>query len=263
MIARKQPAMKAIWKGSIGFGLVNIPVKLFSATQQSNLDLDMVDKRDHAKIHFQRVNEDTGREVKWENIAKAYMLNDEYVVLDEADFAEAAPEKSKIIEVNHFVDESEIETIYYENAYYVEPEKSGAKAYGLLREALLKSNKVGIAQFVLRTASALTVLKPMGNMLVLSKIRFAEEIRSISGFDLPSKSSVKPAELKMALSLIDQYSGPFSIEKFKDNYAADLLKMIKAKAKGKPRSVKKMKVVHSKSEDLMEQLKASLKKKVS
>jgi DNA end-binding protein Ku len=255
--------MKAIWKGSIGFGLVNIPVKLFSATQQSNLDLDMVDNRDHAKIHFQRVNERTGREVKWENIAKAYLLNDDYIVLDETDFAEAAPEKSKIIEVNHFVDEAEIDTIYFENSYYIEPEKSGAKAYSLLREALIKSKKVGIAQFVLRTASALTVLKPMGNVLVLSKIRFAEEVRDPSEFDLPPKSAVKPAELKMALSLIDQYSGPFKIEKFKDEYASDLLKLIKAKAKGKRPTVKKMKVVHNKSQDLMDQLKASLKKKVS
>jgi DNA end-binding protein Ku len=255
--------MKAIWKGAIGFGLVNIPVKLYSATQQSNLDLDMVDSRDHARIHFQRVNEDTGREVKWENIAKAYLLNDEYIVLDEADFVEAAPEKSKIIEVNHFVEESEINSIYYENSYYVEPEKAGTKAYSLLREALLKSKKVGIAQFVLRTASALTVLKPMDNILVLSKIRFAEEIRSTSEFNLPTKSAVKPAELKMALSLIDQYSGPFSIDKFKDEYASELLKLIKAKAKGKRPTVKKLKVVHRQSQDLMDQLKASLKKKVS
>src|SRR6185295_15869662 len=149
--------MKAIWKGSIGFGLVNIPVKLYSATEQSTLDLDMIDRRDHGKIHFQRVNENTGREVKWENIAKAYMLNDEYVVLDAADFEAAAPEKSKVIEVNHFVDESEIDTIYFENSYYTEPEKSGAKAYALLREALIKSKKVGIAQFVMRTSEALTV----------------------------------------------------------------------------------------------------------
>jgi DNA end-binding protein Ku len=223
----------------------------------------MVDSRDHAKIHFQRVNERTGKEVKWENIAKAYLLNDDYIVLDDADFEEAAPEKSKIIEVNHFVNQDEIDTIYYESSYYVEPEKSGAKAYSLLREALIKSKKVGIAQFVLRTASALTVLKPMGSILVLSKIRFAQEIREITEFSLPPKSSVKPAELKMALSLIDQYSGPFNIEKFKDEYAADLLKVIKAKSKGKRPAAKKMKIVHSKSQDLMDQLKASLKKKVS
>ncbi len=256
--------MKSIWKGAIGFGLVNIPVKLYSATQQSNLDLDMVDSRDMSRIHFQRVNEDTGREVKWENIAKAYDLNGEYILLDDADFEEAAPEKSKIIEVNHFVDQKEIDTIYYENSYYVEPEKSGSKAYALLREALIKSGKVGVAQFVLRTNEVLSVLKPMGNILVLSKIRFAEEIRDIKDFSLPPKSVVKPNELKMALSLIDQFSDKFNIESFKDEYSAELLKIIKAKAKGKRPKVKKLKVVHRDTGDLMSQLKASLgKKKVS
>jgi len=253
--------MRSIWKGTIGFGLVNIPVKLYSATQQSNLDLDMVDKRDHAKIHFQRVNADTGKEVKWENIAKAYMVNEEYVVLDDEDFEKASPEKSKIIEVNHFVDADEIDTIYYENSYYVEPEKSGVKAYALLREALIKSKKVGIAQFVMRTAENLSVIKPMGDILVLSKIRFAEEIRGIDEFNLPAKSVVKPTELKMALSLIDQYTGKFDIEKFKDQYAAELMKVIKAKASGKKLKPTKLKVVHTKTDDLMEQLKASLSKR--
>jgi DNA end-binding protein Ku len=255
--------MKAIWKGAIGFGLVNIPVKLYSATQQSTINLDMVDSHDMGKIHYKRVNENTGREVKWENIAKAYNLDGEYIMLDEADFEEAAPEKSKIIEVNYFVEETEIDTIYYESSYYIEPEKSGAKAYALLREALIKSGKVGIAQFVMRTAETLTVLKPMKDVLVLSKIRFAEEIRDTSEIEAPPKSSIKPAELKMALSLIDQYSGPFNIEQFKDEYAADLLKLIKAKAKGKRPKAKKLKIAYSKTDDLMDQLKASLKKKVS
>lgn len=256
--------MKAIWKGTIGFGLVNIPVKLYSATQQSNLDLDMVDSRDMANIHYKRINADTGKEVKWENIAKAYKLKENYIMLDEDDFAAVAPEKSKIISVNHFVDEKEIDTIYFENSYYVEPEKSGVQAYALLREALAKMKKVGVAQFVLRTSETLCVLKPMGNILVLSKIRFAQEIRSIEDFNLPAKSIVKASELKMATALIKQYTGAFDIEKFKDEYAAGLLKVIKAKAKGKKPTKQKMKVVHNKSKDLMEQLKASLtKKKVS
>lgn len=253
--------MKAIWKGAIGFGLVNIPVKLYSATEQSTLDLDMVDSRDGGKIQFKRVNAETGKEVTWENIAKAYWVNSAYVLLDDTDFEKAAPEKSKIIEVNHFVDEAEIDSIYYENSYYVVPEKSGAKAYALLREALRKSGKVGIAQFVMRTAETLTVLKPMDDVLVLSKIRFAQEIRSAEEFDLPAKSSIKPNELKMALSLIDQYTGAFQIEKFKDEYSAALLKVIKAKASGKKIPAKKLELVHRKSEDLMEQLKASLAKR--
>ncbi|MES1181426.1 MAG: Ku protein, partial [Flavobacterium sp.] len=155
----------------------------------------------------------------------------------------------------------EIDTIYFENSYYIEPEKSGARAYALFREALAKSGKVGIAQFVLRTAEALTVIKPMGNILVLSKIRFAEEIRTTDEFTLPAKSVVKPAEMKMALALIDQFTGPFKIEKFKDQYAAGLLKLIKAKASGKHKPIRKLKVTKTKSEDLLSQLKASLGKK--
>lgn len=252
--------MKAIWKGTISFGLVNIPVRLYSATQQSSLDLDMVDHRNMGHIRFKRVNEDTGKEVTWEHIAKAYWLKDSYVLLEPEDFEAAAPEKSKIIQVDHFVDESEIDTIYFENSYYVEPEKSGVKAYALMREALAKTGKVGIAQFVLRTVETLTVLKPRGNALVLSKLRFAQEIRPTDELKLPAASEVKPAELKMAIALIKQYAAPFAIERFKDEYAAALLKIIKAKAKGKPRTIPKLKVVHSKSKDLMEQLKASLQK---
>jgi len=252
--------MKAIWKGSINFGLVNVPVKLYTATEQSNLDLDMVDRRDMGKIHFKRVNENTGKEIEWENIAKAYMLDGEYIMLEDEDFEEAAPEKSKIIEVNHFVDENEIDTIYFENSYYVEPEKSGVKAYALLREALIKSGKVGVAQFVLRTSETLCVLKPMDDLLVLSKIRFAQEVRSTEGLTLPSKSEVKPDELKMAITLINQYTTPFEIGKYKDEYADALLKVIKARASGKKGKVHKLKVSESHTQSLMDQLKASLSK---
>jgi DNA end-binding protein Ku len=252
--------MKAIWKGAISFGLVNIPVKLYSATQESTIDLDMVDPRDMSHIRYKRVNEDTGKEVTWEHIAKAYNLNGNYILLEPEDFEAAAPEKSKIIAVEHFVDEADIDTIYFENSYYIEPEKSGARAYALMREALKKSKKVGIAQFVLRTAETLTVLKPRGNVLVLSKIRFEQEIRETSELSLPAASDVKPTELKMAMELIKQYTAPFKIDQFKDEYTAALLKIIQSKAKGKKTAVPKLRVVHSKSKDLMEQLKASLQK---
>ena len=252
--------MKSIWKGAISFGLVNIPVKLYSATEQSTLDLDMVDRRDMAKVHFKRVNENTGQEIGWENIAKAYNLNGEYIMLEDEDFEEAAPEKSKIIEVNHFVDAEEIDTIYYETSYFIVPEKQGAKAYALLREALVKSGKVGVAQFVLRTAETLAVLKPMGDILVLSKIRFAQEIRNTQDLTLPSKSLVKPDELKMALSLVSQYTSHFNIEKFKDEYTDELMKVIKARASGKKGKVRKLKPAETHTQDLMEQLKASLSK---
>ena len=254
--------MRAIWTGAIGFGLVNIPVKLYSAAQHSELDLDMLDKKDHSHIHFKRVNEQTGREVAWGNIVKGYKYKNKYVILSDDDFAKASPRKSSIIEVNHFVEESEIESMYFENPYYLVPEKSGVKAYALLREALKKSKKAGVGSFVLRNKEHLCVLKPVGNSVLLNTIRYAEEIRDVSELSIPKTTKPKPAELKMALTLIDQLTGEFNVSKFKDTYTAELLKLIHAKAKGKDTDAEypKLKVSHRKPQDLMEQLKASLKK---
>ena len=253
--------MRAIWTGAIGFGLVNIPVRIFSASQDSNLDLDMLDKKDHAKIRFKRVNEDSGREVSWENIVKAYDYNGKYVVLEDEDFQKASPEKSKIIEIIEFVNENEIESIFYETPYFLEPQKSGKKAYSLLREALKKSGKVGVGSFVMRTKEALCVLKPMENVILLQQIRFAQEIRKINDLDIPGKTSFKAGEMQMAMALIDQLTAKFDISRYKDTYADQLMKLIHAKAKGRKLPPSHLRVVHSKSKDLMSQLKESLQSK--
>ena len=150
--------MRAIWSGAIGFGLVNIPVKLFSAIQQSELDLDMLDKKDHSNIKFQRINATTGKEVAWENIVRGYKMDDRYVVLSDEDFKMASPEKTKMIDITEFVLEKDIDTMYYETPYYLQPEKSGAKAYALLRDALKKSGKVGLGTFVLRNRESLVII---------------------------------------------------------------------------------------------------------
>ena len=249
--------MKSLWTGAIGFGLVNIPVKLYSATQQSDLDLDMLDKKDHANIRFQRVNEKTGREVPYANIVRAFKYEGRYVVLDDEDFKKASPEKTKMIEIVEFVEESDIDSIYYETPYYLEPQKSGEKAYVLLRDALKKTGKTGLSTFVLRSKESLALLKTSGDVLILQKIRYKEEIRETEDLKIPSAAS-KPAELKMATTLIDQLSGKFDISRYKDTYASELMKLIAAKAKGKKIAAPTMKVVHSRSKDLMEQLKASL-----
>ena len=253
--------MRPLWTGAIGFGLVNIPVKLFSATESSNIDLDMLDKKDNSHIKYMRVNEKTGKEVKWENIVKGYGINGKYVVLSEDDFAKAAAVKTKLIEITDFVKEEEIDTAYYEMPYYLAPEKSGVRPYALLREALLKSKKAGVASFVMRNKEHLAILRASGNVIILNRIRFHEEIRDPKDLELPSKSVVKPAELKMAEALISQLSGKFDISKYKDTYNASLLKVIHAKAKGRKTAEPVMKVVHSKAKDLMEQLKASIETK--
>ncbi|SJZ98467.1 non-homologous end joining protein Ku [Sediminibacterium ginsengisoli] len=248
--------MKAIWTGSIGFGLVNIPIKLYSAVENSELDLDMLDKKDHANIKFKRVNEKTGKEVAWENIVRGYLMDDKYVILDDKDFEGAAPEKTKIIEIAEFIDISEINSMYYEMPYYAEPEKNGAKAYTLLRDALKKSGKAGLGSFVLRTKESLCIIKAEDDVMVINRIRFAQEIRQPE-LKIPATTS-KPAEIKMAMELIKQLSGSFDISKYKDTYTEKLMKIIRAKSKGKQTAAPTLKVVHSKATDLMAQLKASL-----
>jgi DNA end-binding protein Ku len=257
--------MRSIWTGAIGFGLVNIPVKLFSAVEESNLDLDMLDKKDHANIKFKRVNENTGKEVPWNNIVRAYNLDGKYVVLTEADFKEAMPEKTKTIEINSFVDVNEVDPILYETPYFIEPETQGKRAYALLNTSLNKAKKAGLGSFVLRNKEHLCLIKTYGDLLVLHRLRFAEEVRDHKDLDIPA-TAPKPGELKMALSLIKQLSEPFNIKEYKDTYTSKLMKLIKAKAAGKKTAIQPLKIVHSKTRDLMDQLKDSLtqsKKKAS
>ena len=254
--------MKAIWTGSIGFGLVNIPIKMFSAVEESSLDLDMLDRKDHANIKFKRVNENTGKEVTWENIVRGFLVNEKYVVLDKTDFEKASPEKTRHIEITGFVDEKEIDSTYFESPYFLEPEKTGVRAYSLLRDALQKTGKAGVGLFVMHNREHVCIIKAQNNVLVLNRIRFAQEIRSSKELNLPVTKS-KPAELKMAVSLINQLTKPFDIKKYKDDYTEKLLKIIKAKSKGKAVPFSPMKVIHSKTKDLMEQLKASLAKRTA
>jgi DNA end-binding protein Ku len=252
--------MRSLWTGAIGFGLVNIPVKLYSATQQSDLDLDMLDKKDMSNIRFKRINEKTGKEVAWENIVRAYNYDGQYVVLSDEDFKKASPEKTKMIEIAEFVEETQVDSMFYETPYYLEPAKGGEKAYVLLRDALKKTGKTGLSTFVLRTKESLGLIKPSGKALILQKIRYAQEIRNLEELKIPD-AAPKPPELKMAITLIDQLTGKFDISNYKDTYSEELMKMIEAKAKGKKIPVPEMKVVHSDSKDLMEQLKASLETK--
>ena len=208
--------MRAIWTGSISFGLINIPVKLFSAVQESSLDLDMLDSKDHANIKFKRVNENTGKEVDYADIVKGYKLDDNYVILEDEDFEAADAKKTKMIEIINFVDQQEIDSLYYEQPYYLEPEKSAMKAYALLRDALQASGKVGVTTFVLRNKEGLAILKPYKNVIVLNRIRFSQEIRETSELNLPPISKTK--EMDMANKLVEQLTEKFSIEEYKDNY---------------------------------------------
>jgi DNA end-binding protein Ku len=254
--------MRAIWSGSIGFGLVNIPVKIYSAITPGRIDFDMLDKHDHSNIHFMRVNEKTGKEVKWENIIKGYKLaNDEYVVLTDQDFAKAAAEKNQLIEIKEFANEDAIDSIYYETPYYLVPDNTGKRAYALLCEALRKTKKVGVAIFVMRTKETLAVLKAHKNMIILNCLRFHEEIKDPTDLPLPSDTPIKETELKMAINLIASQTGKFNIAAYKNTYQDQLMKIIQAKIKGVKIKTPHLKIVKTKSTDLMSKLKASLKHK--
>ncbi|MFO7670169.1 MAG: Ku protein [Bacteroidales bacterium] len=253
--------MRSIWKGSISFGLINIPIKLFSAVQESSLDLDMLDSKDHSNIKFKRVNESTGKEVAYENIVKGYKMDSGYVILGDEDFEAADAVKTKTIEIINFVYEKEIDSLYYEQPYYLEPEKPAMKAYALLRDALQLSGKVGVTTFVLRNKDGLAILKPYKNVIVLNRIRFSQEIKEPSELKLPPVSKTKTKEMDMANKLVEHLTEKFNIEKYKDTYTAKLLKIIKEKSKGKKISTPKMKVVHKQNDNIMDMLKASLSTK--
>ena len=254
--------MRAIWSGSIGFGLVNIPIRIFSATEDSSLDLHMLDKHDHANIRYARINQNTGKEVPWGDIVKGYKYNDKYVVLSDEDFEKASPKKSKTIEIDQFVEADKIDVTYYDTPYYLEPSKGGERAYELLRAALKETGKVAIGSYVMRSKENLCLLKTQEDMILLLKIRFPEEIRSYSDLNIPKTINVKPVELKMAVSLINQLTPKkFSISKYKDTYDEELMTLIEKKAKGKAIPKPHFKIVHNKSKDLMSQLKASLETK--
>ncbi|WP_419700962.1 Ku protein [Mucilaginibacter sp. NFX135] len=250
--------MRSIWKGSIGFGLVSIPVKLYSAVQTSSLDLDMLDSRDHAHIKFQRVNENTKKEVPYDKIVKGYKYDDDYIIVEESDFEAAAPEKSRVIEIENFVDMDEVNPMLYETSYYTEPETKNNKAYALLLEALKKSGKAGLARFVLRSTENLCIIHPVKKSIVVTRIRFEQQIRDQDELKLDDKVTVSKKELDMGLALINQYAAPLDLSGYKDEYHSELLRLIEAKAKGKRPTIKKLKPKAAKSNDLYDQLMSSL-----
>ena len=249
--------MRAIWKGAIGFGLVNIPVKIYSATQDSRPDFDLLERKSLQRVRYKRVNENTGKEVAWDNIVKGHFLKDRYIVLEDADFEEASPEKTKLINLQSFISESDIDSVYFESPYYLSPQKGGEKAYSLLLKALEKTKKAALSTFVMRNTESLAVIRPYQELLLLNKLRFYEELRPADDAKVPL-TKVSKAEMDMAIQLIKRHSGGFNVEDYHDEYSNELLKLIRAKARGKRPTVRKLKPSGTGSKDLLEQLKASL-----
>ncbi|MEB2776291.1 Ku protein [Algoriphagus sp. D3-2-R+10] len=252
--------MKSIWNGALGFGLVNIPIKMYSASEDRRIDLDMLDSKDHARIRYQRINEKSGKEVEWKNIVKGFKLDDKYIILEDEDFDQANSKKSKVVEIEAFVNEVDVADMLFKKPYFLEPQKGGGKAYNLLRDALKKTKKLGLATFVMRQKENLCLIGIYKDALVLHVIRFSDEIRSPADLKISTSKATKK-EVEMAESLIKQYSEKFDLSKYKDQYNEQLMKVIKAKSKGKKAVVKKFEPEKTPSKDLMAQLKASLEKR--
>jgi DNA end-binding protein Ku len=226
----------AIWRGSINFGLVAIPVKLYSAIRQHELHFNYLHAKDRGPIRYERVCTVCGEKVGWSDIVRGYEVDkDSYVALSDEDFRKVRATGTQSIDIVEFVSVDQIDPIFFDVPYYLEPERSGRHAYTLLREALRRSGRVGIARVVLRTREHLAALEPNGSALVVELMHWADEIVAPNGLDFPDGASkVKPAELKMAGTLIDAMTGEFHPSEFRDRYREDLMSLIEARAAGKP-----------------------------
>jgi DNA end-binding protein Ku len=227
---------RAIWKGSITFGLVNVPVALYPAENKTDLHFNLLDNRNKAHVRYERVNEITGEKVPKDEIVRGYEYEDgRYVVLEEDDFKRAAVESTQAVEIEDFVPENAVNYTYFDKPYYLVPGKRGEKGYVLLRETLRRTGKVGIAKVVIRTRQYLAALIPEGNVLVLDLLRFHYELRQPAELELPGNNfeeyKITEKELEMAEKLVEAMSSDWQPEKYRDDYRETLMKWIERKAR--------------------------------
>ncbi|HNV26580.1 MAG TPA: Ku protein [Nitrospira sp.] len=234
---------RSLWKGSISFGLVNIPVVLYSAENRNSFDLTLLDRRDMKPVGFKRYNKDNGKDVTWDQIVKGYEYDkNRYVVLTDEDFKRANVEATQTIDIVNFVQAEDIAPTFFETPYYLAPDKRGEKGYALLRETLKKTGKAAIATVVIRTRQYIAALIPWSEMIVLNTLRYANELRSSKELDLPAKhqksAHVTPREVDMAMKLVEEMSEPWKPERYKDTYHEDLMRLIEKRIKaGKTEAV--------------------------
>jgi DNA end-binding protein Ku len=221
---------RAIWKGSISFGLVNIPIALYPATRREELKFRLLRQTDLSPVNYKRVAEKDGKEVPWDQIVKGYEYEKgKYIVLRDEDFQRVDLEATQTVDIQDFVDQVEIDPMFFYKPYYLEPQKGGDKAYALLRDALKDSGKVGIAKVVIKTRQYLAGVKPENGALVLELMHFADELADPAKLHVPKKTEVGKRELNMAKSLIDGMSSKWNPEKYKDEYREALMEVIEEK----------------------------------
>src|SRR5260370_2606514 len=222
--------MRAIWKGSISFGLVNIPIALYPATKREELKFRLLRNSDLSPVSYKRVAEKDGREVPWDQIVKGYEYEKgKYVVLKDEDFQRVDLEATQTVYIQDFVHQEEIDPMFFYKPYYLEPQKGGDKAYALLREALKDTNKVGIAKVVIKTRQYLAGVKPENSALLLELMHFADELVDTETLHLPKKVEIGKREMTMAKSLIDSMSSKWNPQKYRDDYREALMEVIEEK----------------------------------
>lgn len=254
--------MRPIWNGSVSFGLINIPVRMYSGSNpRQGIDLDMLHKDDHAPIRYARICRKDGEEIPWNDIVKGYEYQDgDYVILTKKELEALDAEKTQTIDILQFVDEPDIDIRYFEKPYYLECIKGGEKAYALLRTALSKSHKIALARFVMHEHEHIAVIKPVGRALVVNQMRFPSDLREPGELNLPTDKDLTAKEIDMALKLVKQETKPFVPEDLHDTFTDELEDLIKQKVKGKkPRAHRTKAVKETSASDLMSALKASIK----
>jgi DNA end-binding protein Ku len=250
----------AIWSGSINFGLVTIPVKLFTAVKSDELSFNLLHRNDEGRIKYERVCSVDGKAVPWDEIVKGYEYEKgQYVVLTDDDFKKVNPEATQSVDILEFVELDKINPMYFDKPYYLEPTKQGRHAYALLREALAKSNRVAVARVVIRTKEYIAAVKPLEDALVLELMHWASEIVNAGTLELPDRATLPEAEMNMAKMLIDTMSvDAFDPEKFSNRYHDEVLAMIEARANGRELPKVKKAAPRAKVVNLMDVLAQSL-----
>jgi DNA end-binding protein Ku len=253
---------RAIWSGAISFGLVNIPVKLYSAVSRKTVRFHQLDRESNQRIQQKRVNPQTGEEVPWENLVKGYEIGpDRYVVISPEELEALEPQKTRSIDIEDFVDLDQIDPIFYDHPYYLVPDKGAEKAYKLLLDAMQEAGKVAIARVVIRSKEHLVAIRPRDGVLTMETMLFSDEVVPPDSLDeIPEDGSRKTSkkELQMAQQLIDSLSGDFKPEKYRDEYRDRVLEMIERKAGGEEIVVEAAPEEPKKAPDLMAALEASI-----
>lgn len=251
---------RALWKGSISFGLVNIPIELHTAVRDHRPRFRMLHAKDRSPVRFQRVCIKDGHPVAWEDLVKGYeYAKGRFVVLTKEDFQAAALEKTRTVDIIDFVKADEIDDRYFETPYYLVPVKGGERAYALLREAIREAGRIGIATFILREAQHLAAVEVIGEALVLSVMRFADELVDTANFSFPAASNIRKPELDMAKALVNSLASEWDAEKYSDKYRENLLRIIQGKVKGKDVELEPTtEAPRAEVVDLMERLRRSL-----